>query len=760
MAMATVATSSALLLASGEAWAESARHAPWDWPLAGLLCLATGIWLGSIWQRLRQSRLRINALHFHVQHSTDALLALDESGRVQVTSQGCADLLGHTPQSLQTSGLPARLCQQLQQQTTLLVPPHFIDWQDTQQRPLRLGVQQLVMPADTLPAHWRILLLHTVYTPHPVSTPASTMLTALQGARIGLCEFDLDQARINCNSGALHTLLGLPADQETIGLDDWRQRVHPEDRSLLDNALQNIGLGTTAVLDLEYRMQHADQHWEWLEQIFQPADASTRPRHVQVFSQVITPRKLAETAMRRRELEFRTLVENSSDIIARYDLDLRCQFINRSVSRYSPMIRDEHIGKTVHEKGWPDNVVAQFEQECRRLIDSGEPRCFEMELLSHNRRYIFETRLFPEFDSNGKLTSILSVDREITDSRQANRLLSEENAVMEMIAANQPLEDILGQICTMIESQLTGGCCSVMLLTEDGEHLHVASGNKLPAGYLAIIEGIAIGPQVGSCGTAAYFKRTIIVDDMENSPLWQPYLELIRPFGLRACWSTPLFSSQRELLGTFAIYYNEPRTPNPDEMRLVYRSSHITAIALQRDQHEKKLFQLATMDELTRLDNRRNFLLQAARELKRSQRNGTDMAVLMMDLDHFKNINDAYGHAAGDQVITHFAKLCRQILRATDLAGRLGGEEFAALLPEADSTHALAVAERLRTAVNDSLVEANGQQIHYTVSIGLSLLRDSDQHVDDLLKRADKLLYQAKHQGRNQVCHDLMLKLV
>jgi PAS domain-containing protein len=167
----------------------------------------------------------------------------------------------------------------------------------------------------------------------------------------------------------------------------------------------NIGPDTAAVLDLEYRMQHADQHWEWLEQIFQPAEASTHPV-VQVFSQVITPRKLAETAMRRRELEFRTLVENSSDIIARTIWSCAASSSTAVSAAIRRMIRDEHIGKTVHEKGWPDNVVAQFEQECRRLIDSGEPRCFEMELLSLNRRYIFETRLFPEFDSNGKLTSI------------------------------------------------------------------------------------------------------------------------------------------------------------------------------------------------------------------------------------------------------------------------------------------------------------------------------------------------------------------
>jgi len=505
---------------------------------------------------------------------------------------------------------------------------------------------------------------------------------------------------------------------------------------------------------LEYRMQHQEQHWEWLEQTLQYQPES----HILLgVSQVITSRKLAEAAMRRREQEFRTLVENSPDIIARYDLELRCQFINRSISRYSPLIRDEHIGKTIREKGWPENVVQLFENECRQLISNWEPRCFEMEMLANQRCYIFETRLFPEFDSHGQLTSILSVDREITDSRQAKRLLTEENAVMEMIASNQPLEDTLEQICTMIETQLAGGCCSVMLLAPDGQHLNLASGKHLDEGYKALIDGIAIGPQVGSCGTAAYWKRTIIVEDMEDSPLWAPYLDIVRHYNLRACWSTPIFSSDRQLLGTFAIYYPDARTPNPDEMRLVYRSSHITAIALQRDLHEKKLFQLATKDELTGLDNRRQFMQQAERELKRSQRYQQTLAVLMMDLDHFKNINDLYGHAAGDQVIAHFAQTCREVLRESDLTGRLGGEEFAVLLPHTSIPAALAAAERLRDAIDQSQVEINGQSIHYTVSVGLSLLQDSDQQMDSLLGRADKLLYQAKHEGRNRVCHDLPL---
>ncbi|WP_226034176.1 sensor domain-containing diguanylate cyclase [Aquitalea palustris] len=744
-----------LALGSPLAWAGELPHAPWDWPLTGLLGVAAGIWLGSLWQRRRHEHEQAGTLRFLVEHSSTALLALDEQGQLQAAGQGCMALLGRQPHSLEECGLPPALCQALQQQTALLTTPQHVELQDAQGRTRQLGLQQIVLPAGRSPGNWRLLLLHDASAEGRPVPLGNAIATVLQGSRLGLCEFDLGKQRVSCSPGSLHKLLGLDVQRESMSLDDWLQLLHPEDRPLLENALQTACHHPATSHSLECRMQHADQHWEWLEQNLQADPQAGDGAIVLALSQVVTARKLAEAAMRRREQEFRTLVENSTDIIARYDLQLRCQFINRSVSRYSPLIRDEHIGKTVGEKGWPADVVALFESQCRQLIETWEPRCFEMELLSHNRRYIFETRLFPEFDNNGKLTSILSVDREITDTRQANRLLSEENAVMEMIASNQPLQDTLAQICTMIESQLTGGLCSVMLLTEDGQHLHVASGNSLPPEYSALIEGIAIGPEVGSCGTAAYWKRTIIVEDMENSPLWQPYLDFVRPYQLRACWSTPLFSSTRELLGTFAIYYTEPRTPNPDEMRLVYRSSHITAIALQRDLHEKKLFQLATKDELTRLDNRRHFLEQAEREIKRSQRYQQPLAVLMMDLDHFKNINDQYGHAAGDQVITHFATLCREVLRTSDLTGRLGGEEFAALLPNTAGSAALVAAERIREAVSQSRVEVNGQQIHYTVSVGLSLLRSSDLHVDDPLKRADKLLYQAKHLGRDRVCHDL-----
>ena len=194
-------------------------------------------------------------------------------------------------------------------------------------------------------------------------------------------------------------------------------------------------------------------------------------------------------------------------------------------------------------------------------------------------------------------------------------------------------------------------------------------------------------------------------------------------------------------------------------MRLVYRSSHITSIALQRDTHERQLYRLATQDSLTGMHNRRQFLELAEHELRRSQRYQQPLAVLMMGLDRFKGINDRYGHAAGDTVIARFAAVCREVLRGSDLAGRLGGEEFAAVLVNTRPEQAVQVAERLREAVGETPVENSGQQIRFTVSVGLTMLTGEGDSIEDALKRADKLLYQAKDSGRNRVCHDDSLAL-
>ncbi|WP_158253750.1 sensor domain-containing diguanylate cyclase [Chromobacterium alticapitis] len=570
----------------------------------------------------------------------------------------------------------------------------------------------------------------------------------LRDARLGLLEFRLPQQRVRGRAQSLQRLLGMPAHTRDMDFARWLSLLHPEDRPRFAQLLESP---PPPEANSEVRVRHHSGHWEWLEITWRSSWRGGRVQKLTALCRVATARKHHEAAMIRREQQFRTLVDNSEDIVARYDLELRCLFINRSVSRYFPLPLEEHLGKTPREKGWSEEASSRFEQECRQLINTWEARNFELELYHGPHRHIFEIRLFPEFDSAGMLKTILSVDREVTASRQGEKLLAEENAVLEMIAGNHPLPQTLNQICQMMESQQPKGMCSIMLLDEDGQALRFAAGLSLPAAYRKLIDRVEIGPSVGSCGTSAHWKRTIVVDDILKSPLWAHSLDKVQPFDLRACWSTPIFSSDRRLLGTFATYYREPRSPTPEELALAHRSTHIIAIALQRHGHEKQLYRLATQDGLTGLNNRRQFIELADRELERGRRTQGPLSVMMMDLDHFKQINDRHGHAVGDTVIRHFADLCRDALRASDLCGRLGGEEFAALLPDTALAEAMQVAERLRAAVAAARLPLDDGELSYTVSIGVAQQRPDEQDIDEVLSRADKQLYLAKHEGRNRV---------
>jgi diguanylate cyclase (GGDEF)-like protein len=170
-----------------------------------------------------------------------------------------------------------------------------------------------------------------------------------------------------------------------------------------------------------------------------------------------------------------------------------------------------------------------------------------------------------------------------------------------------------------------------------------------------------------------------------------------------------------------------------------------------RRELEERLRRMATIDTLTGVLNRGQLLALGQREVERVQKQGAGMAVLMLDIDHFKTINDRYGHPAGDKALQHLVSVLRTGVRRIDLLGRLGGEEFAIVLPAITDDVAMKVAERLRAMVAGSLVWVGPTQIGMTVSIGVALLGEADRTVEQLLARADVALYAAKNAGRDRV---------
>ncbi|WP_176785785.1 GGDEF domain-containing protein [Propionivibrio dicarboxylicus] len=188
------------------------------------------------------------------------------------------------------------------------------------------------------------------------------------------------------------------------------------------------------------------------------------------------------------------------------------------------------------------------------------------------------------------------------------------------------------------------------------------------------------------------------------------------------------------------------------EVQRLRRATYALAEAKESAEEARvELERLATTDGLSGLFNRRCFNNLADIEWIRCRRYGRPLAVLMVDIDHFKLINDQYGHAAGDLVITNFGKLIRRIVRASDQAARIGGEEFAVLMPEATAVAAMNVAERICSEAACEVVTGTGTEIHYTVSVGVAVVGASDQDFGALAQRADSSLYRAKNKGRNCV---------
>lgn len=166
---------------------------------------------------------------------------------------------------------------------------------------------------------------------------------------------------------------------------------------------------------------------------------------------------------------------------------------------------------------------------------------------------------------------------------------------------------------------------------------------------------------------------------------------------------------------------------------------------------EEELLRLAATDPLTGAFNRREFTVIAEREALRSNRYHHPLSVLMLDIDHFKRLNDTYGHAAGDKVLQRFTMICANALRNVDVFGRWGGEEFVALLPETDIQGASVIAERLRKLMADNVLTYNDHKIEFTVSIGIAEFKDGETSIDGVLSRADNAVYDAKKAGRDRI---------
>ena len=193
---------------------------------------------------------------------------------------------------------------------------------------------------------------------------------------------------------------------------------------------------------------------------------------------------------------------------------------------------------------------------------------------------------------------------DITETTRVRRFREAEQRVFEMIASDVPLREILTALALAIEEHSPPVLASILLLDADGKHVRTGAAPSLPEAYNRAVDGLAIGPQEGSCGTAMFLRRPVYVDDIETDPLWEKYRAIAREHRLRACWSTPVMAADGRVLGSFALYYREARSPAAAEEALIARAVRITSVAIQRTQLIDQLRALSEHVESIREEER------------------------------------------------------------------------------------------------------------------------------------------------------------
>lgn len=291
----------------------------------------------------------------------------------------------------------------------------------------------------------------------------------------------------------------------------------------------------------------------------------------------VEARREATLELQQSEERFRTFVDQAEDAFFLHDEEGRILDVNRNACVQLGYTRSELLAMHVWDVA--DGVVREeaIARWHRARSGSGETiNC------RHRRKdgSVLDVELrLGCFESHGR-RRFLALARDVSERRKAEAIAEGSRRVLEMIALGSGFKGTLDELVRTIEAQAPGTICSIMLVDPDGCHLRPASGPSLPPEYLAALECVEIGPNAGSCGTAAHRRERVIVSDIANDPLWEKARDVALESGLAACWSTPFFGTDRELLGTFAVYHRSPRGPTADELRAVEHATHTAAICV------------------------------------------------------------------------------------------------------------------------------------------------------------------------------------
>ena len=535
---------------------------------------------------------------------------------------------------------------------------------------------------------------------------------AMRGANIGLWDWHVVLGRLDFNQ-QLVNMLGYDYHELHNNPAQWQALVHPDDLPTVRHNIRALLKREASQYQIQYRLIRRSGEILWILDKGQATEVDGNGNVCRIVGTVqdITTHKQAQKLLENSEAHFRMLFQNHGAVMILVDpasgviVDA-----NSSAERFYGYRRSELVGM-------PMSNINQMEAERIRgtmgvaLQQAHNHFTFTHRLANGEMRTV-DVHSSP-VESGGR-TLLFSIIHDITARRQAEEALSTLQrqllAIIENFHGAMLLEDQNGDV-VLVNHQY----CEMFLPTRTPEELK--SDSRL---------------HVAAEAAQGFAEPVRLMQRLEE-------LQRSREVVLGEEWK---LADGRMLERDHVPIFIEGRLRS---VLWVYRDIS------NRKRQEEELRQLATTDALTGIANRRSFMGKLEDEFVRYQRFSNPVAVLMMDIDHFKRVNDSWGHAMGDRVLSDFAAICQQVVRKVDVLGRLGGEEFAVLLPGCGMAGALALAERLREAVKAHVVGLGEVALQVSVSIGVSSFARGQQEASVALALADQALYEAKLAGRDRV---------
>lgn len=495
-----------------------------------------------------------------------------------------------------------------------------------------------------------------------------------------------------------------PANRPTV--EFVLHRTHPEDRAFVQRTIDMVARERKS-LDVEHRLLMSDGSVKYVRVVGHPS-TNLESGDFEFVGAVtdITDRKRVEEALRRSEgylAQAQSLTQSGSwawnvHTDARFWSQETFRIFGYDPGKMTPTWSD------ILERTHPEDREA-IEQQAKLEITRKEDSEFDWRIvLPDGGIKHLHSISHPVMDESGQIIEIVGTLMDVTERKRAEALRDGESRILEMIARDAPLEEILDALVRVVEAQFAGMFCSVLLLDTDRQHVRHGAAPSLPKSYVAAIDGLSIGPQAGSCGTAMYRKKPVIVTDILQDPLWEQYRNVAEPHGLRSCWSTPIVGNSGKVLGSFAMYYREPRTPSPAETRALEMATHLAGIAIERKlTHERLQRSEAYLAEAQRLSHTGSWAFNAKGPVYWSEENfriwGLDPEQGLPDRDL---VLQRIHPQDRDRVLEHVLKAVRN---QEDYAA-----EFRIVLPEGTIKYIQGLGRPVFSSTGD-LLEVVGTQV-------------------------------------------------